>query len=139
MNKLEKLIILQLIELVDEQQALIGDLTKEYQPTSFDTAKAIAEAVERIKLKFENCKRDINLMIGEPICIQKYGDPPHVCRFKPRWYFLNSQTRELEGPYCAAHSRQFTPEGLRPIEAYPQLAGTADPPPDAASVKARWG
>lgn len=48
-------------------------------------------------------------------CIQRYGKPQHECR--------NPQTKELEGPYCGRHARQFRPEGLRPIEAYPQLAG----------------
>lgn len=121
MNKLEKSIILQLVELVDEQQALIGDLVDGYQPASYDSAKAIAEAVKRIKLTFENCKRDITLLIGKPQCIQKYGDPPRDCYFKPRWYFCNPQTKELEGPYCAAHARQFKREALRPIEAYPTV------------------
>lgn len=133
MNKLEKSIILQLVGLVDEQQALIGELTEQYQPMSQDSARAIAGAVKRIKLKFENSKRDIGLLIGEPKCIQEYGDPPRLCRFTPKWYFLNPHTKELEGPYCATHARQFLTGALRPIEAYPDLIkGDPGPPFDGA-------
>lgn len=52
-------------------------------------------------------------------CIQKYGKPRHECRTPARWYYRNPQTKELEGPYCGRHARQFRPEALRSIEAYP--------------------
>lgn len=51
-------------------------------------------------------------------CIQRYGKPQRECRFPAKWYFRNPQTRELEGPYCGTHARQFLPEALRSVESY---------------------
>lgn len=103
-------IILQLVELVDEQQALIGDLLKEDAFTP-----EIHEAVKRITLKFDNCKRDILLIIGDEAtsrieCCQKYGKHNKKCAKLAKWIFTGDNQA-----YCGIHVRQFLKRALRPI------------------------
>lgn len=81
----------------------------------------LAEKVDTADTARRGDRRKERMM--KPKCIQRYGRPQHECRTPARWYYRNPQTKELEGPYCGRHARQFMPEALRPIEAYPQLAG----------------
>lgn len=79
----------------------------------------------------------------ETICIARYGKhQTRKCTRLAKWYYRNPQTRELEGPYCGLHSRQFEPAALRSVAVIQQADAADDQAAregreNTASVKAR--